>query len=378
MLTRIELSHFKCFSELSLPLSPLTLLTGKNASGKSSVIQSLVLLSQTMCEQEWANHLLLNGESISLGTVADVVDQLSGRFKIEIGLHFTDRKIRWFFSAQRLQMSMDLDAISVDGGPPTASTLVRRLVSPTHHAGFVDYTEKIRDLTYITAERIGPREVYALRDAHILKVGTKGELAASVLFHGADQLVSESLVLPESLPTLYHQVQARMQTFFPGAAFDLQRVANTNSLLLGLRSSDATEFFRPINVGFGLTQVFPIVVAALAFPPGSILAVENPEVHLHPAGQAQMGVFLALVANSGVQVIVETHSDHLLSGVRRAVKSQIISTDQVAINYFRARDEAPDQVASLMIDRNGNIDSWPDGFFDQFDKDASFFAGWGD
>lgn len=106
--------------------------------------------------------------------------------------------------------------------------------------------------------------------------------------------------------------------------------------------------------------------------------IENPEVHLHPKGQAMMGQFLAEAANAGVQVIVETHSDHVLNGVRRAVKSGGISAESVAIHFFRPRAEGEAQVISPLIDQTGGIDYWPDGFFDQFDKDMNYFAGWGD
>ena len=151
-----------------------------------------------------------------------------------------------------------------------------------------------------------------------------------------------------------------------------------NSVTLGLRTSDATSFHRPVNVGFGLTQVLPIIVAALAAKEGDLLLIENPEVHLHPAGQALMGQFLAEVAAAGVQVLVESHSDHLLNGIRRAVKSEKISPSAVALHFFKPRDEDGEQVTTPILDSTGNIDHWPAGFFDQLDKDLNYFAGWGD
>jgi predicted ATPase len=169
-----------------------------------------------------------------------------------------------------------------------------------------------------------------------------------------------------------------MGTFFPGFGLIVQQIPNTNSVSLGLRSSPETDHFRPVNVGFGLTQVLPIVVAALSAKPEDILLIENPEVHLHPAGQMLMGRFLAEVAHAGVQVVVETHSDHVLSGVRRIIKASQLKADRVAIHFFRPRSEGVTQVVSPSIDPSGSIDEWPDGFFDQFDQDASHFAGWGD
>jgi len=126
---------------------------------------------------------------------------------------------------------------------------------------------------------------------------------------------------------------------------------------LGLRTSDDTDFHRPIHVGFGLTQVFPILVAVLSAPPGDILLIENPEVHLHPAGQALMGQFLADVARAGVQVILETHSDHVLNGIRRPVKAERLAAERVAIHFFRPRSAGETQVFSPVLDGSGNIDA---------------------
>ena len=90
-----------------------------------------------------------------------------------------------------------------------------------------------------------------------------------------------------------------------------------------------------------------------------------------------MGAFLAKVAAAGVQVLLETHSDHVLNGIRRAVKAGIVSQEGVLIHFFKDRDSDGDQVISPIIASNGEIDTWPDGFFDQFDKDMNHFAGWG-
>ena len=105
--------------------------------------------------------------------------------------------------------------------------------------------------------------------------------------------------------------------------------------------------------------------------------IENPEVHLHPAGQALMGRFLADAAQSGIQVIVETHSDHVLNGIRRAVKAGRLPAGKVALHFFRTRSTDSPRALSPTIDGSGNVDVWPEGFFDQFDKDADYFAGWG-
>ncbi|WP_341326857.1 DUF3696 domain-containing protein [Methylotuvimicrobium sp. KM2] len=374
MFTRLDLQYFKCFELLRLPLRPLTLLTGTNASGKSSALQALVLLHQTMREHEWSKRLMLNGESIKLGTVLDVVDKVHGRKSFEIAIVDSEQTYSWVFTGDRDELSMEVQSVIVDQETNERPEALRYLLPPTINTSFAN---RLKNLTYITAERIGPREVYPLEDRQIASVvGSAGEHAVSILHWGRDEPVLDELVMPDVINKRLYQVEARMRMFFPGCGLEVQQVPKVNAVTLGLRTSDATDFHRPINVGFGLTQVLPIVIAALSAAKDDILMIENPEVHLHPAGQALMGQFLAEVARAGIQVIVETHSDHVLNGIRRAVKACRIQPEQVAVHFFRPSSAEIAQVVSPQMDGNGNIDSWPDGFFDQFDKDMNFFAGW--
>ena len=105
MITQVNLKHFKCFESLKLPLTNLTLLSGTNASGKSSILQTLVLLHQTMREHEWSTRLMLNGSTLKLGTVADVVDKVHGRHAFEIGLMEGSESYSWKFSGDRSDCS---------------------------------------------------------------------------------------------------------------------------------------------------------------------------------------------------------------------------------------------------------------------------------
>ena len=382
MLERIDLRHFKCFESLKLPLRRLTLLSGANASGKSSVMQALVLLHQTMREHEWSSRLMLNGATVRLGAVADVIDQVHGRRACEIALLNETGYYRWEFSGERNEMSMAVKRVSVShvGGFQEGEPEMLHYLLPAkghHHL----LTEPLCRLTYLTAERLGPRETYLLEAPELaLVVGPRGEHTASILhLHGHKKVLKE-LVTKDVTPTRLRQVEARMKRFFPGCELVIDQIPQASVMTLGLRTSSATEFHRPIHTGFGLTQILPIVVAALSASQDDLLLIENPEVHLHPAGQSAMGQFLSEVAAAGVQVILETHSDHVLNGIRRAIKNKILLPNAAVLHFFRPRrederDERP-QVESPNLDANGNIDSWPDGFFDQFDKDMNYFAGW--
>lgn len=382
MLERIELTHFKCFSLLKLPLAPLTILAGANASGKSSLIQAIVLLHQTMREQEWSTRLYLNGGIIRLGSVRDIIDQDQGRNEFAVGLLTETMYCRWRFSGEHPDLSMNVANIEVSGseGVESPEIIDLRYLLPNKPA-YGAISECIRNLNYLTAERTGPKDIYDVDDPDSSQViGAKGENTASLLNSILDDEVNPALALPDVVNKFRHQLEIRMQRFFPGFQLELVPIPHANAVTMGIRTSKSTDFHRPIHTGFAVTQVLPIVVAALSSTQHQLLIIENPEVHLHPAGQANMGLFLSEVASAGVQVVLETHSDHLLNGVRRAVKSKVLKHEDAAIHFFRPRhvseqDQLP-QVESPVMDVNGDLDNWPTGFFDQFDKDTSYFAGW--
>ena len=378
MLNQLDLNTFKCFELLRLPLAPLTLLCGTNASGKSSVLQSIVLLHQTMRDHEWSTRLMLNGSLTKLGTVTDVVDQVTGRESFEIGLSDQDTDCRWKFSGDRQDMSLEVTCVETEGIEYDDPAELRFLLPVDSALAPVSLASRVRDLTYITAEREGPRETYPLEDRHAVRmVGPQGGNAVSVLYRGRDEHIPTELMVEGTAPTLLHQVGARLASFFPGCAIDVQQVPNASAATLGIRTSADTGFLRPVHCGFGITQILPIIVATLSLTKDSLMLIENPEVHLHPAGQALMGQLLAEAAHAGIQTIVETHSDHVLNGIRRSVKSEHILADEVAIHFLRQRSPDAAQVLSPTLDSSGNIDVWPEGFFDQFDKDMDYFAGWG-
>ena len=134
------------------------------------------------------------------------------------------------------------------------------------------------------------------------------------------------------------------------------------------RTTGSTNQYRPTNVGFGLTYTLPVLVALLSSRQGGLVIIENPEAHLHPKGQVALGELLARVANAGVQVIVETHSDHVLNGIRVAVAKGLTLPQDVQIHFFtRTRDSRHD-VVTPVLDTSGRLDYWPEDFFDQWNK----------
>jgi len=391
MITRIDLQCFKCFEHLTLPLRSLTLLSGANASGKSSVMQALALLHQTMRDHEWSSRLMLNGRIFRLGTVADVIDRVNGRHSCEITLvDDEDAWFKWELEGEREEMSLAVRKVcgKSDGNhgwewnaDSPSGPLHHLFPSDASSSGSEELAEHLCNLAYLTAERLGPREVYPLEDPqHASAVDSAGEVAVSVLHTGRDQRVLDGLAVKDVPAIRRRQVEARLGQFFPHCKLHIAEVPGANAVTLGLQTSSKVGLVRPTHMGFGVTQVLPIVVAIISSGIGDLVLIENPEVHLHPAGQAKMGAFMVEAAAAGVQVIIETHSDHVLNGVRRAVKDGGLSPENVALHFFRPREDDKEgkmvQVQSPALDGSGNVDHWPDGFFDQFDKDMDYFADW--
>lgn len=373
MLTELTLKSFKCFKELQLPLAPLTVLSGTNGGGKSSVIQALVLMAESVSTREWSRSLLLDGPVLPLGSAADVLNQQSASRALEIGASTESQCVLWAFKAdKRRALSVNLSQLMVDGVSVPVDGPLRWLM-PADFDDPKPVVDSLKGMNWISAERTGPRELLPLRDpdSH-RRAGARGELAAGMVYWHFDSSILPGLCIAGVPPTLFNQVRARMQQFFPGFDFQVSAVDGASAVSLQMRMDSRSDFQRPQNVGFGLTQLFPIVVSVLTATPTDTLLIENPEVHLHPRAQQLVGLLLADAAASGVQVLVETHSDHVLNGIRLATKKRQIGHEEVAVHFFSPNPDSGEIARkSPSIDRDGRLSEWPIGFFDQFDRALS-------
>jgi hypothetical protein len=215
--------------------------------------------------------------------------------------------------------------------------------------------------------RIGPQDFYlrtSLTD--FPNVGAKGENTINLLDKMRDNLVNENLCLGEDAHTLITQTQEWLHYIFDGAKLEIPKV--TISVLEPLFNTSLTrDRFKASNIGFGYSYILPIVVSGLIAKNGEILIVENPEAHLHPKAQSRLIKFLTKVSQLGVQIIIESHSDHILNALRIAVLDKVISPQQANILYFPQEIGQP--IVQIDIQEDGRIEKWPDGFFDQMDKD---------
>lgn len=374
MIERLTLTHFKAFRDVDLRLGPLTLLTGLNSSGKSSVLQALALLHQSHASGDLsgaghlASGLLLNGELVRLGTGRDVLHEEFDGDEPRITLAVSEGPYRYSWTVdyeaeQNLLPLVEVRLPETEEGPAGPEGEAARI--PGYFtAGF----------QYLHADRITPAERYP-RDHQVAIgrgfLGVRGEHTVNFLrYHAEDEVPEGPLRHPRAQSAgLLSQVVAWMGELCPGVDIETAVIEGTDTVRLSYgfgAGLTQTTRRRPTHVGFGLTYALPIVVACLSAPPGSLVLLENPEAHLHPRGQTKMAELAAAAAAHGAQLVVETHSDHVLGGVRLAVKRSVITPDQAVVHYTRG-DGNGVEVVTPRIDRDGLLDQWPVGFFDEID-----------
>ncbi|TBG66105.1 DUF3696 domain-containing protein [Rhizobium leguminosarum] len=363
MLKELIIKDFKCFTDVKLPLGALTVLSGYNGAGKSSALQPLLLVAQALRLGRWDSPALLemplNGDLVRLGTVGDVLPPNAS----DISFQFvsSDASLRLNASAKAGERSLTRRGFDGDGA-------------------WGDLFESISRLVYLSAVREGTIEAFPVPDrlddgTH--DIGMDGRFASYWYHQLADSEVEAAKLCPgESADTFRKQLDAWLGRLAPGARANVLAVPATSTFALQFKMSEIGEWRRPANVGYGLTYSFPIIVALLAARPGATVVIDSPEAHLHPRAQSQMGRMLATFAAAGIQVIVETHSDHVLNGIRIAVRDSVLPHDQTSLLFFSGASEGSHGVTMPRLDRQGRIDEWPDGFFDQSEKDVAHLAGW--
>ncbi|MCC6686774.1 MAG: DUF3696 domain-containing protein [Fimbriimonadaceae bacterium] len=358
MLSSLRIESFKCFEDTNVSLCNLTVLSGSNSSGKSSVLQALILLADLVLGDQWANTINLNRPGLKLGAASNVINYRSSRNSIALRLSSGDATASFeLMSDDRQALSMDVQITESSGNSDGSN-------QPKDSA----VRASLQNLKWVSSERIGPRDVLPLLDSRMaLSVGFDGADAAALLYWNEDKAVPDRVTIEGVPNNLYNQVRGRLRELFPSSDFRVVRVDNAIAMSLGFKSGVESEFQRPQNVGFGYSQVFPLLVELLNARPGDLVLIENPEIHLHPKAQQDLAVLISLVASSGVQVLLETHSDHILNGVRLAVKRKLISPDRVVFNFFESVGGGDAGVVSPRVDEFGKLSFWPSGFFDQFD-----------
>lgn len=356
MISNLSLKNFKCFEELHINLKPVNILTGLNGMGKSTVIQSLLLLKQSEAALMTRQRLLLQGEYVDLGVGRDILYELAGENQdIEIQVQTKEANDTYIFEYS-----------------PYADYL--ELKNECKPSFAIPYDE----LVYLSAFRIAPRRLYDISNEKDIKkhaFGIDGIYTIQYLnLFGPKPILEELVTKEKQYPnTLANQVERWMEEIAPGIMVDTVLDNEKKIVQLGytfVEGENKTNTYSSVNVGFGITYVLPIVVALLSAKKGEVILIENPEAHIHPKGQRKLGELIALAGSAGIQVIVETHSDHILNGIRLAVKNKVLEPEETNILYFYkdTKDGYRHKYTSPHINENGRIDNWPDGFFDEWDN----------
>lgn len=369
MLSNLELTNFKAFAKQDFAVAPLTLLTGLNSSGKSTVLQALALLRQSYDANLLFDVLdpdpgfLLNGDLVELGTGRDVRHEAYGESSPDISVALTagGQKYTW------TSVYGPEDDFLVLRSPDDDA---RRALAPgsgvnLFSAGF----------QYLKADRITPAVSYP-RSRHAVVgrgfLGPRGEHTVNFVRTFQDRPIPNPALARPEQPSLglLDQTQAWLQWLCPGVNIQAVGIEGTDSVRLSYgfgAGASASNRYRPTNVGFGLTYALPIVVACVSAEPGSLLLLENPEAHLHPQGQTWLARLAGQAAAGGVQIIMETHSDHVLNGLRLLVKEGTLESDHTAVHFFRRTGTAT-EVVSPQVGPDGMLSEWPRGFFDEWEN----------
>ena len=351
---KIILENFKCHKSFETDMKKLNILTGSNASGKSSFVQALLLAFKSWeeCEKKQINTNKIYG--MNLGIPMNIVSEDLEEKNIRISL-FTggnENRVELGFSDDNAEMCFDI----------------------RNYEEMMEVKEQACNLSklslfYLNAERKGPRIVTFIDDIIPYSVGNTGENTAYILSE-MDKLqkTNGSFQLPKDLKIseierFSANCEEWLNVIIPDTKikYSVDMEKNITTLML----QNQGEFHLPVATGFGITYVLPIIVQALvaSMIENSVLIVENPEAHLHPLSQSRLGKFLELIAINGVQVILETHSEHIVDGCRiQAAKEK--QCENVKILFFEKKDNNS-VCKNINIQDNGELDEWPEGFFDQ-------------
>ncbi len=211
----------------------------------------------------------------------------------------------------------------------------------------------------------------------------KGELIGNYLYAYQDAPTYDYINNSDETLPLLDEVMYWEGLISSGVTINVQKKADKPgfTIFYGTKGRDgkkSIEGLRAENIGFGVSYSLPVVTALLSAKPGALILVENPEAHLHPEGQAELARLMCLVAQRGIQVIVETHSDHIINGVlvnckRFEKEGYGIDRENVSMYYFSGQDEEHAVIyEQIQVLPGGQIDYQPKGFFDRIVYDRGY------
>lgn len=375
MITRLEISNFKSHKHTCINLGHLTVLTGINGCGKTSVIQSLLLLRQSFLKNRLALGLDLNQPLCNIGIAHDALYQLAENGIISFVFNTDDNEEYAFeFDAER----------------GLKDSFIRKH-KYNERASQIEKLDCIslfnNDFQYISASRWGgksvfPKESFAVEVQKQISLSEgQGELVAHFLDkYGGDNVLNYYDIDEQDL-SLLAQVIYWEQKISPNVTINVEAGRDNNSFTIRYGFDGEDEQTKPIrdlraeNIGFGISYTLPVIVAILSARPGALIIIENPEAHLHPQGQSELARLISKAASFGIQIIVETHSDHIINGIQIACKEhgenaeKGIDNNLVTVYSFYSKVKHVSKIEEIVIKADGLLELQPKGFFDQAEND---------
>ena len=348
MIESIEVKNFKCFAKETFSFKPLTLLTGTNSSGKSSLIQSILISGNHASGSDIIDHIH------AMGNFDDLKNRYKNPQEYSIDIQFTDRTFNHTIGTKEYEGVRD-------------GFISTHLTYPS-------------SITYLNSNRITISERNTTNNSWVdgRYFGVDGKFIVHYYELFKDQPIEEYLIYNLDLPkTLEAQVDAWiLEITEQSIRFQTEELSSTS--IKAFYEIDGLDL-KPNNIGTGISYLVAMLVACLSARQGNIIIVENPEIHLHPKAQSKLIDFFTFIANAGIQIILESHSDHIFNGVRKNIylheredeeNKSHIKSENVSIHYFDN-----EQITSIVLDETGNVRNHQSGLFDQFDDDLNVFLG---
>lgn len=377
MIQSLEIRNFKSIKHKCFEFRNLNILLGLNGQGKSSLIQSLLLMRQSD-RLSWGELTLNGGDGglVNIGTTKDALYQYNDDKTLSLNMKFAENEL--------LQMEFDY-GIDADVFRPKEK-LSASIPMPQDSI----FTNNFQ---YLTAQRIEPKSINATSYSHVMEansIGKYGQYTAHYIeLRGDEDIAFENILHEKSLShdaitnktiidkSLRNQINLWLSEISPGVQVVTTKISSDIILLeysFQQPNFGNTNKFKPDNVGFGISYALHVVTALLSAKPGQLIIIENPESHIHPRGQAELGKLIAKTAQNDVQIIIETHSDHIFNGIRVAVKDESIDKNKVIGFYFQkivTEKEQYSQITDIEIDKNGTLSEYPENLLDEWSNQMS-------
>jgi len=439
MLTELSLENFKSWKKVDrMRFAPITGLFGTNSSGKTSILQLLLMLKQTVESPDRAQALIFGDEktAANLGTFQDIAFghevtahlKWSLKWKLAKNLSIKDTKdpstilfsgtdlgfdsevwsengklivggMSYTFAGQRFGMERKgttgskYKVMSEGGGFTFIRTQGRPwdLPAPVKCYGFPDQVKAyfqnagfLGDLPlafenlfshvyYLGPLREYPQRQYTWAGAEPADMGPRGERVVDALLAARERGDVIPLGKGRKRPTLEQYVAEWLKNLGLIHDFSVETIARDSNLYrVRVQKSATSAEVLITDVGFGVSQILPALVLCYYVPEGSTILLEQPEIHLHPSVQAGLAdVFLDAVKRRNVQIIFESHSEHLLRRLQRGIAEGTTTPESAAL-YFCRMDDGQSRLTGLELDVFGNIANWPKDFFgDEFGEMAA-------